>query len=306
MLDDTGYSIFSKGEIDTHRMLLTLNRANQPVFSVLRMVGKVNKKFKGIVVGGFRFRWALLGCIGFSFSVSSHAFCEQEAVAHCNQNENPGYVDGCIRTAAQSMYRHLDDPELSAQIREDASAPPGNIGYEKKIALQKCVIAKYDREKSVAAAKTDTQKAKKAGGDASIDNRDKKPAVIATNDKSAEGDRQSKNKTESDRAPYIATKCVRIVQGGQGVADAYKRIKNDCSTPVTVVFCLEAQGGINECLNPRRYGLSDVIPPHRYQMTADAIQGPWTAWYFVCDMSNPKRQTCLSPKEIAGAAPFRD
>ena len=55
-----------------------------------------------------------------------------------------------------------------------------------------------------------------------------------------------------------------------------------------------------------RYGLSDVIPAKKSQLTADAIQGPWTAWFFVCDMSNPKKHRCLVPKDIAGAGAFRD
>lgn len=118
--------------------------------------------------------------------------------------------------------------------------------------------------------------------------------------------RPSATKQEDDHAPYISRKCVRIVQGGKGVADAYKRIQNDCGTPVTVAFCLEAPGPINECLNPLKYGLSDVIPARKSQLTADAIQGPWTAWSFVCDMSNPKKQTCLPPKNIAGGGAFRD
>ncbi|WZB61723.1 hypothetical protein WJ970_32920 [Achromobacter xylosoxidans] len=65
---------------------------------------------------------------------------------------------------------------------------------------------------------------------------------------------------ENDHAPYISGKCVRIVQSGKGVSDAYKRIQNDCAMPVAVTFCLEAPGPINQCLNPLRYGLSDVIP----------------------------------------------
>lgn len=111
---------------------------------------------------------------------------------------------------------------------------------------------------------------------------------------------------ENDHAPYISGKCVRIVQSGKGVSDAYKRIQNDCAKPVAVTFCLEAPGPINQCLNPLRYGLSDVIPAKKSQLTADAIQGPWTAWFFVCDMSNPKKHRCLVPKDIAGAGAFRD
>ena len=47
---------------------------------------------------------------------------------------------------------------------------------------------------------------------------------------------------ENDHAPYISGKCVRIVQSGKGVSDAYKRIQNDCAMPVAVTFCLEAPG----------------------------------------------------------------
>ena len=120
------------------------------------------------------------------------------------------------------------------------------------------------------------------------------------------GEKASGDATERDHAPFVPAKCVRIAQGGKGVADAFKRITNHCATPVMVAFCLEAPGGINECLNPSRYGLSDVIAPRKTQVTADAIQGAWTAWYFVCDMSNPKKQTCLPPKDIAGAGAFRN
>ncbi len=120
------------------------------------------------------------------------------------------------------------------------------------------------------------------------------------------GGRQQASRQEDDHAPYISRKCVRIIQSGKGVSDAYKRIQNDCGKPVAVTFCLEAPGPINECLNPLRYGLSDVIPAQKSQLTADAIQGPWTAWFFVCDMSNPKKHRCLLPKDIAGGGAFRD
>jgi hypothetical protein len=117
---------------------------------------------------------------------------------------------------------------------------------------------------------------------------------------------ENKPKKDDQNAPFIAGKCVRIVQAGKGISDAYKRIYNDCRVPVSVLFCLEAPGAINECLNRNRYGSSDIIPSKKSQMTADAIQGPWTAWYFVCDMSDPKKYRCLVPKDIAGSAPHRE
>ena len=66
---------------------------------------------------------------------------------------------------------------------------------------------------------------------------------------------------ENDHAPYISGKCVRIVQSGKGVSDAYKRIQNDCAMPVAVTFCLEAPGPINQCLNPSGMASATSYPP---------------------------------------------
>lgn len=125
---------------------------------------------------------------------------------------------------------------------------------------------------------------------------------IPGNQREKDRDRKPKSQGgEDDHAPLIVGQCIRIKQAGTGVGDAYKRIYNDCAVPVAVQFCLEAPGAINECLNRNRYGLSDVIRPHKSQLTADAIEGPWTAWFFTCDMSNPKKQACIVPQDIAGS-----
>lgn len=142
----------------------------------------------------------------------------------------------------------------------------------------------------------------------------REPSSEKANDSQKAGDTQKGSDTrkagdtrkENDHAPYIASKCVRIVQAGTGVGSAFKRIHNDCGVPVSVAFCLEAPGPIHQCLNRNRYGLSDIIAPGKSQLTADAIDGSWSAWFFVCDMSHPKKQACLVPQDLAGAGPFRD
>lgn len=160
-------------------------------------------------------------------------------------------------------------------------------------------------------SKGSTQTASKTNGrpstnDTTLTGKDPAQSDLASNADKQQADKAKGKQKENDHAPYVARKCVRIVQNGKGVGSAYKRIHNDCSVPISVQFCLEAPGPINQCLNRNRYGLSDVIAPGKSQLTADAIEGSWSAWFFVCDMSNPKKRACLVPKDIAGGGAFRD
>ena len=110
---------------------------------------------------------------------------------------------------------------------------------------------------------------------------------------------------ENDHAPYISA--------------------NACASSKAAKACRTRTSGsrtIARCPWPSRSALKrradqpmpespQVWPQRRHtrqksQLTADAIQGPWTAWFFVCDMSNPKKHRCLVPKDIAGAGAFRD
>lgn len=110
--------------------------------------------------------------------------------------------------------------------------------------------------------------------------------------------RVDRNDMPNDHAPFINGTCVKILQNGRGVSSAYKKIVNNCAVPVVVLFCLEKSSAINECRNRVRYGSSDKIASGKSQITADAIEGAWNAYYFVCDVHDPKRSSCITPKVI--------
>ena len=110
--------------------------------------------------------------------------------------------------------------------------------------------------------------------------------------------RVDRSELPNDHAPFIAGACVKIQQNGRGVSSAYKKIINNCAVPVVVLFCLEKSSAINECRNRVRYGSSDRIAPGKSQITADAIEGAWNAYYFVCDVHDPQRAACITPRLI--------
>lgn len=152
-----------------------------------------------------RFCRIFIAGIFLTFNVSSFAICEQEAIAHCKQNHNPGFVDKCIEEDAENMYRGLHrSPEYLDLVRRDILVPPSNIGYERKVAFQKCVLAAYDKEKNAINVKT----------------------IDSGSDKSSE-DNKNIAYFPSDK------KCLRRSVN----KDGYETYTNTCSTTIKFGYC---------------------------------------------------------------------
>lgn len=280
------------------------------------------------------FAFLLASVFGMTAENASAGLCETECIGgrtdldvigkYCSEKPGQEYRDW-----KKYQSEGFDFKEILEDIKNEKPRIAMYAGNQESLAYAKCMMAAVGVHKPEAKGKiSDPKEDKKDNGDGravknqkSIVGRELEKSIAQQQPNRSDkiivghepeitfGEQPSVkdiSKTDDRRAPFIAAKCVRIVQAGKGISDAYKRIYNECRVPVMVLFCLESPGAINECLNRNRYGSSDTIPSKKSQLTADAIQGPWTAWYFVCDMSDPKKYHCLVPNDMAGSAPHRE
>ncbi|NKK58817.1 hypothetical protein GFM44_23245 [Rhizobium leguminosarum bv. viciae] len=117
--------------------------------------------------------------------------------------------------------------------------------------------------------------------------------------------KNSKNRGSKNdgRAPYVKQKCVEFrATGTPGTVDwDFGTITNKCKVPVQVLTCFYDKKGPDICdpKSDRHWGVSDTIAPGKKAMTVSTSEHPgWLIKYFVCDMTNAKRDAllCLRPK----------